>query len=308
MDPKQERLGLLFAALCALNSAFVPAIAKLTTGRAEPFFVAASAGVFAALAAVALLAARGELGGLFHRARLPRLVLIGALGTGLAFTLFFEGAQRVSAVEAALCLQIEPAYSLLLSWLALGHRPSARRIGALALLLAGIALALGARAVSAPGGIALLLATPLCWQLSHIVTLRGLPGASPWLLTGARYLFGGAVLTLVLFARGGSEAIPPWRELAPMLPVLALQGIVLSFVGTVLWYQTISRLDLGRATAIVVPSIPVLSLGASFLVLGEVASARQWLGLALTAAGVLAFVTAPATVARSAVEKARAAG
>jgi drug/metabolite transporter (DMT)-like permease len=65
-------------------------------------------------------------------------------------------------------------------------------------------------------------------------------------------------------------------------------------LGTLLWYQTITRIDLGRATAIVVPSIPVLSLGASFLVLGEVATPRQWLGLLLTAAGVLAMVTGPA--------------
>src|SRR4030095_13822937 len=79
-----------------------------------------------------------------------------------------------------------------------------------------------------------------------------------------------------------------------LLPILALQGLVLSLIGTLLWYQTISRLDLGRATAIVVPSIPVLSLGASFLVLGEVATPRQWLGLLLTAAGVLAMVTGPA--------------
>jgi len=43
-----------------------------------------------------------------------------------------------------------------------------------------------------------------------------------------------------------------------------------------------------------VPSIPLLSLGASFLLLGEVATPRQWLGLLLTAGGVLAFVTAPA--------------
>jgi O-acetylserine/cysteine efflux transporter len=293
VKPDDERLGLLFAALCALNSAFVPAMAKLTTGRADAVFVAASAGVFAAFAGVALLAARGEAGALFARARLGRLALIGFLGTGCSFALFFEGAQRVSAVEAALCLQVEPAYSLLLSWLVLGHRPTARRVAALGAILGGIALALGARALSASAGIALLLATPMCWQLSHLVVLRGLGGTSPWILTGARYVYGGAALVLLLLARGG--ALPPWDELAPLLPVLALQGVLLSFAGTVLWYQTISRLDLTRATAIVVPSIPVLSLGASFLVLGEVATPRQWLGLGLTAAGVLAFVTAPAT-------------
>jgi drug/metabolite transporter (DMT)-like permease len=75
--------------------------------------------------------------------------------------------------------------------------------------------------------------------------------------------------------------------------VLVLQGVVLFYLGTLLWYETIARLDLARATSIVVPSVPLLSLGASFLLLGEVAQPRQWLGLLTTAAGVLAFVTAP---------------
>jgi len=287
---RRERLGLLFAGLCALNGAFTPAMAKLTTGRADPFLVAAVTGLFGGLFAGALLATRGELGELSRAGRWPKLALLGALGTALAFFLFFEGARRATAIETALCLQIEPAYSLLLSWLALGHRPTARRVAALAVILAGIALALGARAVSASAGIGLLLATPLCWQLSHLLVLRRLVGTPPIVLTGARYVYGGALLGLLFALRGEP---PPWRELAPLLPVLALQGVVLSVLGTLLWYQTIARLDLTRATAIVVPSIPVLSLGASFLLVGEVASARQWLGLALTASGVLAFVTAP---------------
>ena len=63
-----------------------------------------------------------------------------------------------------------------------------------------------------------------------------------------------------------------------------------------LWYLTIARLDLARATAIIVPSIPLLSLGASFLVVGEVPTLRQTVGLLVTAGGVLAFVTAPHAV------------
>jgi len=266
-------------------------MAKLTTGRADPFLVAAATGLFGGLFASALLTATGELRELFRPGRWPSLTLIGALGTALAFFLFFEGAKRTTAIETALCLQIEPAYSLLLSWLALGHRPTARRVAALAVIVAGIALALGARAVSASAGLALLLVTPLCWQLSHLLVLRRLVGTPPLVLTGARYVYGGVWLGLGFALRGGS--LPPWGELGPLLPVLALQGVVLSVLGTLLWYQTLARLDLGRATAIVVPSIPLLSLGASFLLVGEVATARQWLGLALAAAGVLAFVTAP---------------
>src|SRR5262245_8239235 len=296
MQAGQERAGLVFAALCALNGAFVPAFAKLTTGRADPFLVATATGVFAGLGCAVLLAVRGELAALWQDGRGPKLAALGALGTGLAFFLFYAGASRSTAIETSLALQIEPAYSLLLSWLALGHRPSPRRVAALTAILSGIALALGLRTVDASGGALFLLVTPLCWQLSHLIVLRKLQGTPPVLLTSARYVYGGALLALAFALVGGP--LPPAAEWATLLPILALQGLLLSMVGTLLWYQTITRIDLSRATAIVVPSIPVLSLGASFLLLGEVATLRQWVGLLLTAAGVLAFVTGPA--ARSA--------
>jgi drug/metabolite transporter (DMT)-like permease len=287
-----ERAGLFFAALCALNGAFVPGFAKLTTTTLPGLTVAVFATGFAALAALALVAAKGELARLFDRRTAPALATMGALGTGLAFFLYFEGVQRSTAIEAALCLQIEPAYSLLLARIVLGHPITGRRLAAVAVILAGIALALEARSLSGLVGPALLLATPLAWQASHLVALRALPQVEPRTFSAARYAVGFLLLGAVWLAQGGPAMLPPAAELAPQLPALALQGVVLSFVGTLLWYETIARLDLLRSTAIVVPLIPVLSLGASFLLVGEVPSVRQGIGIALAAAGVLAFVTA----------------
>jgi O-acetylserine/cysteine efflux transporter len=290
---RQERIGLLFAGLCALNGAFVPAVAKLTTARADAFFVAAATTMVAGVCAFAVLALRRELRALVARRELPALLAIGALGTAFTFLLFFEGARRTSAIETALCLQIEPVYSLFLARLFLGHRLTPRRLGAVAVLVTGIALAMNPSDFSGWVGNGLLLATPLGWQVSHLIVLRGLPKVEPRTLTGARYVYGGLLLGAAWLASGGVARLPEPGELARLLPVLALQGAVLSFVGTMIWYEAISRLDLARCTAIVVPSIPLLSLGASFLLLGEVASSRQWLGLLLTACGVAAFVTAP---------------
>jgi drug/metabolite transporter (DMT)-like permease len=115
----------------------------------------------------------------------------------------------------------------------------------------------------------------------------------PRTLTAARYVYGGAILAAVWLAAGGIATLPPRAELTSILPVIALQGAVLSFLGTLVWYAAVARLDLARCTAIVVPSIPLLSLGASFLLLGEVATGRQLVGLLLTACGVAAFATAP---------------
>jgi drug/metabolite transporter (DMT)-like permease len=293
MPRTQERRGLLFAALCAATGAFVPAFAKLTTDRGEPFFVAAATTLFAGLFAASVLGVRGDLGFLVRRSTGPPLFIVGTLGTACAFLLFFYGARRTTAIEAVLCLQIEPAYSLLLSWIFLGHRPTLRRVAAIGVLLVGITLAVGGRGVSPSVGVWALLVTPLCWQVSHLIVLRRLSGVPPHVLTGARYVDGGILLALVWAVSGGVARLPVAAALAALLPLLALQGIILSYIGTLLWYQAITRLDLARSTAIVVPSIPILSLGASFVLLGEVPTAYQWGGLLLTAAGVSAFATAP---------------
>ena len=293
----QEGTGLLFAGLCALNGAFVPAVAKLTTGRADALFVAAASNLFAAAAAALTLWARGELGRLVRGDLAPRLIAIGALGTTAAHLLFYLGASRTSAIVTMLCLQIEPAYALLLAWFVLGHRPTLRRFGATFLLVAGIAIALGASRLEASAGLWLLLGTPLCWQLSHLIVLRRLVGVPAMILSSARYVYGGTLLAVLWLVAGHGGPAP--GGLAGLLPLLALQGCVLGYAGTVFWYQAIIRLDLARATAIVVPAIPLLSLAASFAILGEVASARQWFGLLLTAGGILAFVTAPHATGRA---------
>ncbi len=286
-----ELTGLLFAGLCALNAAFVPAVARLTSVGADPLLVATVTSLFAAALALVVLAARGELGVLIAPRTGPRLALVGALGTAAAFVLFYAGAGRTSAIEVALCLQVEPIYALVGAWVWLGHRPTLRRVAAVVVLLAGLALALGAHQLSSASGVWLILATPLCWQLSHLVVLRGLPGVPAPVLTGARYVYGGLILALAWLVLGGRS--DDLAALRPVLPLLAFQGTVLAYLGTMVWYGAIARLDLARTTAIVVPSIPVLSLGATFVLLGEIPTLRQALGMALTAAGVLAFVTAP---------------
>jgi drug/metabolite transporter (DMT)-like permease len=288
---RSETSGLVFAALCALNGAFVPAVARLTSVQADPLLVATVTSLFAAALAAVVLGARGELHMLIAPVAGPRLALVGALGTAVAFALFLAGTSRTSAIEAALCLQVEPVYSLIVAWVWLGHRPTPRRLAAIAVLLAGLVLALGAHELSSATGMWLILATPLCWQLSHVIVLRGLPGVRPPVLTGARYVYGALILTAAWLGLGGKPAA--LADLGPSLPLLALQGTVLSYLGTMVWYAAIARLDLARTTAIVVPSIPVLSLAASFVLLGEVPTARQALGMVLTAAGILVFVTAP---------------
>jgi drug/metabolite transporter (DMT)-like permease len=288
-----ERAGLLFAAYCVVNSAFVPALAKLTTVASSGLAVALWTSAFAGIGALAVLAWHGELRLLVERRSAPILVAVGALGTALAFLLFFEGAKRASAIDTAVCVQTEPVFALLGARVFLGHRLSKRRVFAVAAILVGIALVLGARPLEGSLGVALLLATPLAWQSSHWVALRALDGVNPRLLSAARYVYGALVLLPFWLAIDGVGSLPQASELAELFPILAVQGVLISYGGTLAWYASIKRLDLARTTAIVVPSAPLLSLVVSYLVLDEVVSLRQMIGFVVTATGVLIFALAP---------------
>ena len=295
MSSDPQRAGLVFAALCALNGAFVAPVASLVTSAAHPLRVAVLVTVFAALAAAVVLGVRGRLLRLFRGSDTLAFALLALLGTVVPTLLFFVGTARTSALDAAMCLQTEPIFSLLLAWQVLGHRLTLRRVAAAAILLAGIVIAIGESLSQDALGLSLLLATPLAWQLSHLLVLRRLSTVPPELLTGARYLWGGLWLVLgaavhgVLF--GGTES---WRFGDPVTwAVIVIQGVVIYFGGTMLWYQAISRLDLARATAIVVPSIPLLTAGAAYVLLGDVPSSRQAVGLATMTVGVASFVLAP---------------
>ncbi len=293
MGRRSEVIGLALAGYCVANGAFVATVAKLTTSAAQPLSIAFLTSAFGGLAVLMLLAARGKLGLLAVRRDLPALLAVGALGTALAFLLFYSGAKRVTAVETALCVQTEPLYALLGTRVLLGHPLTAQRVAAVAAIGAGIALAIGTQPTSGWLGLVLLLATPLAWQSSHWVALRALPVFDPLQLAGARYVFGTLVLLPLWLVVDGPAGFPAGDELRQLLPVVAVQGALLGFGGTLAWYAAVKRLDLTRTTAIVVPSVPIVSLVVSYLVLGEKVSAREAAGFALTAGGVLAFALAP---------------
>jgi drug/metabolite transporter (DMT)-like permease len=288
-----ELAGLALAAYCVMNSAFVPAVAKLTTAHADGLTIALFTSALAGMVVLALLAARGEIELLLRRSDFRVLVAIGALGTALAFLLYYSGAKRVSAIETALCVQTEPIYSLIGTRFLLGYRTPKRRIFAVVAIAAGIALAIGVAPVSGWLGLGLLLATPLAWQSSHWVALAKLEKFDPLQLSAARYVYGSLVLLPIWLALDGPGALPPLSDFRSFLPVVALQGMVLSFGRTLAWYAAVKRLDLARTTAIVVPSAPIVSLVVSYLVLGEQVTPRQAAGFLLTAAGVLTFALAP---------------
>ena len=247
-----------------------------------------------ALAALALLAARGELRWLVERA--ARLASAGDRGAGhrrgaSAASTSAPAARRRSSPRSA-CRSSRPTRCCS-PWLVLGHRPTPRRV------LGDRRAArrhrarrrrqrhrdLARRLVPARHA-ALLAGRRTWWCCAAWSACRRSCSPAPATSTAALLL---AVLWLVV---EGPAALPAPATLLVAGAAAGAAGAACSATAArCSGISAIARIDLARATAIVVPSIPLLSLAASFVLLGEVATRAQWAGMGLTAAGMLVFVT-----------------
>lgn len=284
---RTERAGLAFAFAEILAVGLVPAFSKFAVSRIDPLLYSASAVCVAAAVSTGLAWGHGDLRQVFRPAVVPRLVLIALLGTTATTLLLFFGARLTDGVSAALLLQAEPVYSAALAWLIWRRPLPPRQAAGTALLIAGVALVLYNGAVTVGLGGLLILMVPLGWQLSHVLALGVMPPMSPRALTAARYIYGGAGLVVIQCALGGeSIASLGWRGVG----MSVFHGVVLFFCGTLFWYETIRRIDLARATAIVTPCEPVLSVALVWALLGGLPTGWQALGLALMVPGMLLVV------------------
>jgi drug/metabolite transporter (DMT)-like permease len=282
-------IGLLLSLANIIFGAIQPVITRYGALHVDPFVFCAGSVSIAGLCVAMMLHRRGELGALIDRRYLPLLLGVSVSGTVMTTLALIYGLKRINAVAGVLLLQSEPVYSLLLATLFVGERPSLRQLGATATILTGIGLVFAGGGFSPASAAVLVFLTPLFWQSAHVLSLKVMPPLSPLCMTGARYVYSAFILTAMLFLLRPAAT----TQLADLnvLAVVGVTGFAIYFLGTTCWYAAISLLSLAWTTALVVPGIPLLSILFAVLFLGERATTRELIGMAIAVTGVLALVT-----------------
>ena len=278
--------------LCIINTiigAAQPVITRWGAVHLDPLLFCTGAVVFATVCTIPLLYFSGELRLIVdprYRARLFVMSMTGTVMTSLTLT---YGLTRLGAVAAVLLLQTEPVYSLVLSTIFVGERPSSRQLLATVMVLVGIGSVFGAGDSFSPRwAVALVFVTPLFWQASHVMGLKLMPPLTPISITGGRFLYASIVLTamLLVFRRDSLAQLSDPTALG----VVLVTGFFIYFLSALTWYGAINRLSLAWTTALVVPGIPILSILFAVIFLGERASTREVIGILISVSGVVALV------------------
>jgi drug/metabolite transporter (DMT)-like permease len=221
------------------------------------------------------------------RRDLSRLALLGLLGVTANQVLFILGLARTSATNASILMLSIPVFTVAVSAMLLGERPSAGRLAGVALAVAGaLALLHPGRMTLAPGtavGNALILTNCLAYAF-FLVLQRPLLRRLPWTTVIAwAFLFGG-VFTLPL----------AWRDLGRLLTArpgvavwlgIAYIVLVATFLGYALNTWAVHRSSTALVAAYTTLQ-PFFAAALSIAFLGERLGWEEVVGFVLIAAGL----------------------
>jgi len=242
----------------------------------------------AALAALPLAVARRRA----LAARAGPLLRCGLL-TGAALGLYAVSLTLTEVSRAVLLFYLTPVWGALLGALVLGERLGPRRLLALALGLAGLAVVLGVAdgpPLPRDAGDWLALASGLAWAFGSLEVhrLRGVAALDQ----GLAFLFGALALSgaAILLAGGALGAAPPAATLLPALGWGALASLYLApTLLLTLWPAQI--LPPGRVGLLLMSEV-VVGVASAALLAGEPFGSREAAGAALILSAAALEVTA----------------
>lgn len=279
-------LALLWSASFAFYRVLVPALGTLPTAL---FRV-----LLAGLALVAWLALTGQRADL--RTHWRAYLFVGLANSALPFVLYAHAAHTLPASVMAILNAATPLFAALLAARYLGEALDARRLGGIALGIAGVALVTGGGPVDATraGGLAVAacLGATLCYAVSGVWLKRRGAGIAPQALAGWSQLAAGvALLPALPFA-----AVPGPVTGRVVANVLAL-ALLCSALAYLLYFRLIR--DVGPTRAMTVTFlIPVFGIAWGALLLGEAVTPAMLAGTAMIVAGTAAVLVRRAPPAR----------
>jgi drug/metabolite transporter (DMT)-like permease len=238
------------------------------------------------VAALALAAVAPLLGvRLPARSDLPRILACGATGMTAYQLLLNTGEVAVPAGTASLLIATAPVHALLLARLLLGEAATRRQWAGTLLAFAGVAVLAvsrgGAGGGPLPAAVAVLGAAVA--QAAFFVLQKPLLARYSAVEVTCHAIWAGTLLVLP----AGAGAIPASAAASvPVLAALLWLGVGASAVGFVTWARALARLPVSTAVASL-NLVPLVAVGAGWLLLGEEPAPLVAVGGVLAVGGVM---------------------
>ncbi len=207
--------------------------------------------------------------------------MLGVVGGGLAFALFFEGLALAASPSSAVLQKTLFLWVAIAAWPLLGERPGAASLLALVVLLGGTLLLDPPAGTGLGVGELLILAATLLWTGETILARRLLPRVGAGRGAAARMAIGSIVLLAIVAVSGGLAGIGAWTP--AMWGFVAITAVLLAgYVAA--WYGALERAPAAVVTSVLVVGA-LITAALRTVAAGTPPTDQRLAGLVLLAAG-----------------------
>ncbi len=232
------------------------------------------------ITALALVWFAGPIG-----ANLKWLVLISLVGAAIQYSLTFTGIKGVDVGLAALVVQLEVPFLVILGALILGERPAPLKWVGIAVAFVGVAVISWSepfRGALLP--VALLICGAFSWALGQVM-VRFVVGMSGLSITAWTALLAAPQLLLLSLLFEDGQRLAILRAGPDVLAAALYLGLVMTALGYFLWNALILRNEVGRIAPFLL-LLPIFSMIGGVIFLGEDLTAHRLIGGAVVLSGI----------------------
>lgn len=287
---KKEIFGTLLILSTAIISGFAIIANKFFVVTIDPLLFTAlrAFAIGIIFLVISLYLTKNNKGGKFKQTSWIPLLLIGIIGGGLAFWLFFSGLKMTLGIRAAFLHKTLPIYAVVLAFIFLKEKITKQQLVAMGIMLFGLVLMqLTKLSLEIRTGDFLVLAATFLWAVENTISKKAmLNKESNWVVTFSRMFFGSLVLFSIIFLTGKTSLLLALTS--QQLIYIAVSGFFL-FMYVLTWYWGLKYINLSKASTILLLA-PVVSLIFGVLWLREPVSVLQLTGSALILIGAYLIV------------------
>jgi len=272
----KENFGVLLVLLTALESSVAIIVNRFFVLKIDPVIFTA---VRAVLIGITFLILSKYLPKPKKPAKTKDLAILGLIGGGLAFLLFFTGLKLTTGGRAALIHKTLPIWAAIIGYYFLKEKITKNQKIAIGVAILGILiLQYDNLPIDVRWGDALVLGATLLWAIENGLAKKFMNlGENNWRVTYGRMFFGSLFLFGVAFLQG---KLPILLSLQPIQWVYMLVSTLLLTWYVLTWYWGLKFINLSKAATFLLIS-PVISLVLGVIFLGEAIYPMQIFGSVL---------------------------
>jgi drug/metabolite transporter (DMT)-like permease len=211
------------------------------------------------------------------------LILIGIIGGGLAFWLFFTGLKITTAGRAAFLQKTLPIYAIILAFIFLKEKITKKQLIAILIMIIGLFLIESTNiSYEFRIGNMLVLGATILWAVENTISKKVMnEKENNWVVTFSRMFFGSLLLFSIILISGKTSLILNLNS--EQIIYIIISGSLL-FLYVFTWYWGLKYINLSKASTILLIA-PIISLVLGVVWLNEQIFVLQIIGSLLILIG-----------------------